>query len=63
MKRGSRFSFKRMYLYTCKICKKKRGTRIYARRIIGICTICRKNEIDKNQIKLIETRGFSRDEE
>jgi len=53
MKRGSRFNFKRIYPYTCKGCGKRRGTRIYSRRLAGFCTICRRLKVDKNQIRLI----------
>ena len=53
MKRGSRFGFRRVYPYTCKGCGKRRGTKIYARRIAGFCTICRKYKVDRNQMSLI----------
>lgn len=53
MKRGSRFNFRRIYPYTCKGCGKRRGTKIYARRIAGFCTICRRYKVDKNQMPLI----------
>jgi len=53
MKRGSRFNFRRIYFYTCKGCDKRRGTKIYARRIAGVCTICRKKEVEENQMSLI----------
>lgn len=53
MKRGSRFNFRRIYPYICKGCKKKRGTKIYRRRLKELCTICKKREIDKNQLPLI----------
>lgn len=53
MKRGSKFNFKRIYPYICKGCGKRRGTRIYQRRLDGFCTLCRKNKIDENQMSLI----------
>jgi len=53
MHRGSRFNFRRIYFYTCKGCSKRRGTKIYARRIAGVCTICRKKEVEENQMSLI----------
>jgi len=52
MKRGSRFNFKRIYNYICNGCNKRRGTRIYARRIGGFCTLCRRNKVDENQMSL-----------
>jgi len=52
MKRGSKFAFKRIYPYFCKLCKKRRSTRFFDRREDEVCTICRKKEIDKNQIRL-----------
>ena len=53
MKRGSRFNFRRVYPYTCKGCSKRRGTKIYSRRIVKLCTVCKRSEIDKNQMNLI----------
>jgi hypothetical protein len=52
MKRGSRFDFRRIYLYTCRGCGKKRGTRIYERREKEVCTLCTKHEVNKNQLEL-----------
>ena len=57
MKRGSRFNFRRIYYYFCKGCKKKRGTKIYARREKGFCTICRRNKVDENQLSLLGGDG------
>ena len=58
MKRGSKFNFKRIYPYICKGCNKRRGTRIYERRLVGFCTLCKKLKVDKNQLTL--TPQFSR---
>jgi len=54
MKRGSKYNFQRVYPYVCKICKKKRGTRIYKRRIAKVCMVCKKNKVSENQMSLIE---------
>ena len=61
MKRGSRFDFRRIYSYVCKVCKKKRGTRIYRRRIAKICMVCKKNKVNKNQMNLIDESGLPKD--
>jgi hypothetical protein len=52
MKRGSKYTFKRIYPYLCKGCKKRRSTRLFERRDDELCTLCRKKEIDKNQVPL-----------
>ena len=55
MKRGSRFDFKRIYPYVCNGCKKRRGTRIYARRVVKLCTLCRKSGVRENQLSIIKS--------
>lgn len=62
MTRGSKFKFKRVYPYICKVCKKKRGTRIYERRLRGICTLCKRQEVNKNQLSLLERIFKKKDE-
>jgi len=57
MKRGSRFDFRRIYPYVCKGCKKRRGTRIYERRIARLCMVCKKNKVSDNQMRLIESKN------
>ncbi len=52
MKRGSKYNFQRIYPYICKVCKQKRYTRFFDRRENETCTICRRKEIDKNQVPL-----------
>ena len=52
MKRGSKYSFQRIYPYICKGCKEKRYTRFFQRREDELCTLCRRKEIDKNQLKM-----------
>ena len=52
MKRGSKYNFQRIYPYICKECKQKRYTRFFDRRENETCTLCRRKEIDKNQIPL-----------
>jgi len=61
MKRGSKYNFRRIYPYICKGCGKRRGTRIYARRIAGFCTLCKKKELSKNQLELGVLEGESED--
>jgi hypothetical protein len=50
--RGSKYSFKRIYPYVCKKCGKKRGTRVYERRIKQVCSVCKRNQVSENQLKL-----------
>ena len=52
MKRGSKYSFQRIYPYTCKGCKEKRYTRFFNRREDEICTLCRRKEVNKNQLQM-----------
>ena len=55
MKRGSRFNFRRLYPYVCEGCGKRRGTRIYSRRVAGICSLCREGkEVNKDQMSLLD---------
>ena len=52
MKRGSKYNFQRVYPYICRGCKKRRGTRIYERRIGELCTLCTRKKINENQLEL-----------
>jgi len=57
MKRGSKYNFQRVYPYLCRGCNKKRRTRIYERRMGELCTLCTKQEVNKNQLGLLEVQS------
>ena len=61
MKRGSKYNFRRIYPYVCKSCRQRRYTRFFNRRKDELCTLCRRKEVDKNQLQMpfgIDEKGM-----
>jgi len=54
MRKRKIINFRRLYPYICKGCHKSRGTKVYVRRIGELCTLCKREEIDKNQLSMLE---------